>query len=118
MRKFDSQSRQKPLPLLLIGPKGLSWKFESIITQDTAVMSDLALKLGDSLISILQWLHGNSPLIDRATDEEKFNVSRLLEFLVSRPVTAEDRKFAAPLLGDLTIFQEISWGGEGTSRFV
>jgi len=118
MRKFDSQSRQKPLPLLLIGPKGLSWKFESIITQDTAVMSGLALKPGNSLVSILQWLHGNSTLIDRATDEDKFNVSRLLESLVSRPVTAEDRKFAAPLLGDLTIFQEISWGGEGISRFV
>ncbi|TVY34994.1 Sacsin [Lachnellula subtilissima] len=109
MRKFDSESLKKPLPLLDTRPAGLVPKSVSLLLRNPNAKSALSIEDGSSLVSFLQWLHQTSPMLDGVTDRDRHLIAKLIVSDLCKVLTSAERETVFGVLRTLKIFQRVSW---------
>ena len=113
MRSFDKKSHLKPLPLLLQELELSIPGCLSTLVKSPSSGSHLAIKDASDIIIFLQWLHGNAPLVEDATAEERNQIKSLIASNLPRPLTPEKRKVVVRSLSLLKLFQKLTWNEEG-----
>lgn len=114
MRKFDANSELKPLPLIDIRA---ATHFISILMKAPAIMADLSVEDGSSMVVFLRWLHQTCPLIDDVADEVKLLIASLAASRLPQRLTPSDRGVVVEALSHLKIFQKLSWEAAGDKMF-
>ncbi|RDL30678.1 Uncharacterized protein BP5553_10023 [Venustampulla echinocandica] len=115
MRKLDTKSTLKPLPLLDTGIAQLPASFQSILMRSPDAISTLFVKDASSIVWFLRWLHGTYPMADSVANEDKLQIAALVASHLPQPLILTNQTATAEALSDLKIFQRVSWDAEGES---
>jgi sacsin len=118
MTKLDAQMTSKPLPLLDVGPPGLSSPFLSMIRKNQPTMSTLCVQDATRIAPLLQYFQRIWALVDHITDKERLLISNVVASHSTQRLNSTDWKAAIEALSHIPIFQRVSWKAEGNRMFV
>ncbi|TVY36879.1 Sacsin [Lachnellula occidentalis] len=109
MRKIDSESSNKLLPLLDTRPSGLVPQSVSILLRNPDAKSILFIEDGSNLGSFLKWLHQTSPMLDGVADKDRTLVAKLIVSDLPKMLTPAECETVSGAVRKLKIFQKVSW---------
>jgi sacsin len=114
MRRFDAHMTSKPLPLLDMGPLGLT----SIDRRGQFMMSNLLIQDATRIVPLLQYLKRIWDLVEDITEKDRLLISRAVASYSPQELSSTELETLIEVLRHIPIFQKVLWKAAENRMFV
>lgn len=116
MWEFDKKLSHKTLPLLDIGPSGITDEFLSALLVHLQNSAQLNLYDAGEPQNFLRWLHATSVMEGHVVDEDRNRVAEVIKTQLLQSTSSAMTPSIGQYLRVLKIFQKVSWTEEDESK--